>query len=97
MQLPIVLSKAERRFSIFELLHLFPNSCSCSPYPQRSNIKAASDSTEASTSETTSGSRPQPFKIGFTQQNERFVGRMAMFGFAASLIGEVGAILGALC
>ena len=32
-----------------------------------------------------------PFKIGFTKDNELFVGRLAMIGFASSLAGEVSA------
>jgi hypothetical protein len=30
-----------------------------------------------------------PLKVGFTKTNELFVGRLAMLGFASSLIGEV--------
>jgi photosystem II protein len=30
-----------------------------------------------------------PLKLGFTKSNELFVGRLAMLGFASSLIGEV--------
>ena len=30
-----------------------------------------------------------PLTLGFTKSNELFVGRMAMLGFAAALIGEV--------
>eukprot|EP01023_Acetabularia_acetabulum_P063975 TRINITY_DN8156_c0_g1_i2.p1 TRINITY_DN8156_c0_g1~~TRINITY_DN8156_c0_g1_i2.p1 ORF type:complete len:232 (-),score=42.62 TRINITY_DN8156_c0_g1_i2:239-934(-) len=33
--------------------------------------------------------RSNPFKLGFTKDNELFVGRIAMIGFASSLIGEV--------
>lgn len=31
--------------------------------------------------------RENPFAIGFTKSNELFVGRVAMIGFASSLIG----------
>ena len=30
-----------------------------------------------------------PISLGFTKSNELFVGRMAMLGFAASLLGDV--------
>lgn len=31
--------------------------------------------------------KTEPFRLGFTKSNELFVGRMAMLGFASSLIG----------
>merc|ERR1712157_367378 len=37
-----------------------------------------------------------PISLGFTEANELFVGRMAMLGFAASLVGEVLTGKGAL-
>jgi len=37
-----------------------------------------------------------PISLGFTKSNELFVGRMAMLGFAASLIGEILTGKGAL-
>merc|ERR1711943_103705 len=37
-----------------------------------------------------------PISLGFTKANELFVGRMAMLGFAASLIGEILTGRGAL-
>jgi len=40
--------------------------------------------------------RQFPVKLGFTKSNELFVGRLAMLGFAASLIGEVITGQGAL-
>jgi len=36
------------------------------------------------------------FKLGFTKENELFVGRLAMLGFSASLIGEIITGQGAL-
>lgn len=40
--------------------------------------------------------KPAPragFELGFTRDNEVFVGRLAMTGFAASVVGEVGVLV----
>ncbi|KAF6254728.1 hypothetical protein COO60DRAFT_1703166 [Scenedesmus sp. NREL 46B-D3] len=42
-----------------------------------------------SSSSSSSSSKPAGFELGFTKDNEVFVGRMAMAGFAASVVGEV--------
>ncbi|WIA37198.1 hypothetical protein OEZ86_014150 [Tetradesmus obliquus] len=42
-----------------------------------------------SRSSSASGSKPAGFELGFTKDNEVFVGRLAMTGFAASVVGEV--------
>lgn len=33
--------------------------------------------------------KPAGFELGFTKDNEVFVGRLAMLGFASSVVGEV--------
>jgi hypothetical protein len=41
------------------------------------------------TNSSSSSSTVAGFELGFTKDNEVFVGRMAMAGFAASVVGEV--------
>jgi hypothetical protein len=41
------------------------------------------------TRSSSSSSKAAGFELGFTKDNEVFVGRMAMAGFAASVVGEV--------
>lgn len=38
-----------------------------------------------------------PGEFGFLKKNELFVGRVAMLGFAAELVGEVSAAMGHVC
>jgi hypothetical protein len=45
----------------------------------------------------TSSSKPAGFELGFTKENEVFVGRLAMTGFAASVVGEVRTRLVCCC
>ncbi|KAF6254726.1 hypothetical protein COO60DRAFT_1627774 [Scenedesmus sp. NREL 46B-D3] len=46
-------------------------------------------SQKAPITSSSSSSKPAGFELGFTKDNEVFVGRMAMAGFAASVVGEV--------
>jgi hypothetical protein len=48
------------------------------------------------TPSSSSNSKRAGFELGFTKDNEVFVGRMAMAGFAASVVGEVRTALVAL-
>ena len=66
-----------------------PTSC---PPPQTASRKVPSGSTlkKAKVVEPVGiNGREWPLKIGFTATNELFVGRLAMLGFASSLVGEV--------
>jgi hypothetical protein len=55
--------------------------------PQAPKISQKAETTSSSSS--SSRSKPAGFELGFTKDNEVFVGRLAMAGFAASVVGEV--------
>lgn len=66
---------------------------------RRANAKVQTSPVKKAQKSTTSSTTPKKSKgiqLGFTKDNELFVGRMAMLGFAFSLIGELITGKGAL-